>query len=92
MVSEIESCFADEQTYGDPCNAAATYNGTGLPVVAGAPAKGQVGIVSGSGNSFVITARSESDNTFTVTKTSGGAPVRTCGTKGNGGCPSSGSW
>ena len=40
--------------------------------------------------SFEIVGHSRSANDFTITKTNGGAPVRTCTTGGTGGCPETG--
>jgi type IV pilus assembly protein PilA len=93
-VSQIESCFADEQKYG-PCGATnpnMTQASTGLKTVNGAPtAKGQVGLDGLTDTGYTITAFSESGNKFTIKKDAG-AITRTCTDTGKGACPSSGSW
>ena len=86
MVSQVESCFADTQDYG-ACDTAAALGTTGLNVVdTTADAAGEVSSITSDADSYVITAVSKSGNTFTITKTNGGAPVRACTTGGQGGC------
>jgi type IV pilus assembly protein PilA len=88
-VSQIESCFTDQQTYAD-----CTWTGsTGPAPMLEAKLPSTVVITSSAPDSYVITATSESTNTFTITKTSGSAAVsRSCLTPGKGACPSNGSW
>jgi type IV pilus assembly protein PilA len=88
-VSQVESCFTDQQTYAD-----CTWTGsTGPTPILEAKLPGTVVITSSAPDSYVITATSESTNTFTITKTSGSAAVsRSCLTPGKGACPSNGSW
>jgi type IV pilus assembly protein PilA len=89
-VSQVESCFADTQDYGK-CDEATTEElgtKTGLPIGTG---KGQVEI-TGSGNDYTIVGHSKSENNFTIKKTGGAAPERTCTTKSEGACPSTGLW
>jgi type IV pilus assembly protein PilA len=91
-VSQVESCFADSQDYSlcDQAIAAELGTSTGLNIGAG---QGQVSI-TGNGNSYTIVGRSKSGNTFTIQKTNGAPPVRTCtaATAGEGACPSSNTW
>jgi len=82
MVSQVESCFADTQTYAS-CLTASDLGTTGLDIGTGA---GQVEASSANATSYVITAHSKSGNDFLITKTNGGAPTRTCTTAGQGGC------
>ena len=99
IVSAIESCYAETQDYGSCENEATVEDLTssGLPL---GSAAGQVEVVDAStaGNTFVVTAHSRSGSgttTFTITKTAGAAPVRSCGPaarQGKGGCSSTGSW
>ncbi|HYI98687.1 MAG TPA: prepilin-type N-terminal cleavage/methylation domain-containing protein [Thermoleophilaceae bacterium] len=94
MVSQAESCFAQTQNYTQ-CTAG-TIGSTGLDVVyaAGKPGKGKVGFNPTAADTYVITAESQSGNTFIITKTGTGTSVRTCSTSGgvdNGGCNGS-SW
>src|SRR5258705_2953736 len=87
-VSQVESCFTDQQDYAD-----FTWTGpTGPPAILEAKLPSTVVITSSSADSYVITATSKSANTFAITKTSGSAALaRTCDTPSKGACPSSGS-
>ncbi|SRR5690242_5790124 len=96
-VSQVESCFADEQDY-TKCGPTATsmsQTNTGMKFAASPDATtspATVGLaVSATG--YTITSASKSTNSFTITKnTSTGTLTRGCTTAGNAGCPSSGSW
>ena len=88
LVSHVESCFADSQDYAN-CTTATQLGTTGLNLGSG---QGQVEVTSGSGSSYTVVGHSKSGNNFTITKTSGGTPTRTCTTTGQGSCPSSGTW
>jgi type IV pilus assembly protein PilA len=81
-VTQMESCFADTQSYSG-CNLA----GSGLNVGSGT---GQVNAGTPSSNSYTITATSKSGNTFTITKDTAGVSSRSC--SGTGGGCNSGSW
>jgi type IV pilus assembly protein PilA len=83
-VSQMESCFTDNETYVG-CTDAATLAPAGLDI-ANVTASGQA--VDG----YTITATSKSNNVFTAKKTAGGPVAKTCTTTGNAGCPSSGKW
>jgi type IV pilus assembly protein PilA len=85
LVSHVESCFAQKQTYTD-CVTSAALNPTGLEIGTG---DGQVeASATDSGKTYVIVAHSKSGNDFTITKQLDGTSVRTCdGTAAsNGGC------
>jgi type IV pilus assembly protein PilA len=88
-VSQVESCYTDQQDYGK-----CTWTGTTGPApILEAKLPGTVVVTSTAADAYVVTATSASANTFTITKTSGsGAVARTCGTTGKGACPSSGKW
>jgi type IV pilus assembly protein PilA len=88
-VSQVESCFTDEQDYGR-----CTWTGTTGPApILEAKLPSTVVVTSSAADSYVIKAASDSANTFTITKTSGSAAVnRTCDTPSKGACPSSGQW
>ena len=91
MVSHVESCYSQEQDY-TKCQDEGTVSdlkNSGLPL---GSAKGEVEVSSSAADGFTVTARSQSGNVFTITKTGGGAPARDCTTKGDGACPSSGKW
>jgi type IV pilus assembly protein PilA len=77
MVSQMESCFTDSNTYvGCPGTS------TGLTV---GTAKGQVNVTGQSATAYVVTAYSQSGNTFTITHQADGTVVRSCSGSG-GGC------
>jgi type IV pilus assembly protein PilA len=59
-VTQIESCFADTQTY-----VGCTLTGSGLNVGAGA---GQVDIGTLTVGGYIVTAKSKSGNNFLITK------------------------
>ena len=91
-VSQIESCYADEQDYTKcgPTAAVMSASNTGLTLVGTTPTTGQVQVTTGNANSYVIDAKSKSGNDFVITKTNGGAVTRSCTTVGSGSCPSGG--
>ena len=85
LVSQIESCYTQKQSYTN-CVTAAALNPTGLEIGSGT---GQVEAeATDSGAAYKITAHSKSGNTFFITKKTDGTSTRTCdGTAaGNGGC------
>ena len=88
LVSQVESCFADTQDYGN-CLTAAQLGTTGLSL---GTSDGQVNVTSSNATSYVITGYSKSGNDFIITKVSGAAPTRTCTTAGQGACPTGGAW
>ena len=88
MVSQVESCFADQQDY-TLCDTAAELGTTGLTVGTGS---GQVSITAGNATSYDITGHSKSGNTFTISKVNGAGPTRSCTTAGVGGCKSDSTW
>ena len=87
LASQIESCYSNNGSYAN-CQKSGNdieNQDTGLDL--------STTVISNLGaNSYTITTTSDSTNIFTITKTGGGAAVRTCQTQGKGGCPSSGSW
>src|SRR4029453_3325793 len=84
-VSQIESCYTDEQDYTkcDAGNANMAQPSTNLNVVNGTPTNGGEVGVTGNSSGFVIAARAKSGNLFTITKASG-TTTRTCSTTGTG--------
>jgi type IV pilus assembly protein PilA len=82
MVSQVESCFAVEETYVD-CGGANLEN-TGLSI---GTTKGQVQAVPDTATGYVVTAYSQSGTNFTITKDKAtGAIKRDCTQHGTGGC------
>src|SRR4051812_16304969 len=78
LVSQVESCFTDTQNYAG-CQTTAELNNTGLPLVGctGDPAtKGSVCVGNVAGNSYTISARSQSDNIFRIIKDTNGVTSR----------------
>jgi type IV pilus assembly protein PilA len=84
-VSQVESCFADEQDYTN-CTSLA---GTGLPTTGDEI----VTITGATKTGYVITAKSKSDpnQAFLITKAADGTDVRSCLVAENG-CPTSKLW
>ena len=92
MVSQIESCYTDQQTYSN-CVTVAQLPNTGLPIMAWpvTASSGSVAAQGGTGD-YTITAASKSGNTFTITKSTTGDITRSCTSTGNGGSCNGGSW
>jgi type IV pilus assembly protein PilA len=89
MVSQIESCYTDTQTYSQctqPPN-------TGLSTVSGIGAvpKGSVGAAGGN-DDYTIVAQSKSGNYFSIVHNTAGTTTRSCATANSGSCLSGGSW
>jgi type IV pilus assembly protein PilA len=87
LVSQIESCYTDAQSY-DSCTNTTQLGNTGLTIGTGA---GQV-TVSAAANSFTVVAVSKSNNTFSITKGTNGAISRSCGTANSGSCLTGSTW
>jgi type IV pilus assembly protein PilA len=87
LVSVMESCFADGQTYAG-CDTGSDVTGSGIPVGSGG---GKASISPNSTTGYTIVGSSKSGNEFTITK-NGGTITRRCTTTGQGACPSTGSW
>jgi type IV pilus assembly protein PilA len=90
-VSQVESCYANEQTYAN-CTSAAQLGSTGLSIVNAAPTGTDVEVTAPSATTYSVIGSSTSGNLFTIQKNSDGSTSRTCSTAGKGGCPSTSSW
>lgn len=88
LVTHIESCFADSQDY-TTCDTAGELGQTGLTI---GSADGNVEVTASGTDDYTIVGHSKSGNDFTITKTDGGAPTRSCTTAGDGGCRAGGVW
>jgi type IV pilus assembly protein PilA len=88
LVSHLESCYVTNESF-DNCATSSDVTTSGIPLGAG---DGQAQVVSAAGDGYEVVGHSESSNDFTITKTNGGAAVRTCTTGGEGACPSNGQW
>ena len=94
-VSQVESCFATEQTYTSCTDTTGSITDSSLPIGTN---PGQVSISGQSGTGYVVTATSQANSggnhVFTITKTATGV-TRACGpaaARGKGGCKADGSW
>ncbi len=88
LVSHVESCFADTQTYVS-CDTAAELGTTGLVIGA---ADGEVEVSASAVSTFSVVGHSRSTNDFTISRGAGGGYSRTCTAVGDGGCKADGSW
>ena len=97
LVSQVESCYATEQTYVN-CDSNLELSGggtepTGLDYGTG---QGQVEVLGGgsaaTSNSYTVVGHSKSGNNFTIAKAAAGSITRQCTTTSKGACPASGSW
>ena len=88
MVSALESCYTTSQSYAS-CASSQDVTESGITTGTG---NGQVNLATLSAGNYQVVAKSESGNTFTITKPASGSITRTCATTGSGACPSSGSW
>ena len=89
LVSQVESCYANEEDYSK-CDTAAELGNTGLNLGSGS---GQVEVTAAGAapvDTYTIVGHSKSGNDFTISKAANGAISRSCTTVGKGGCPSGG--
>ena len=86
MVSQVESCFSDSQSYAT-CTTAGQLGNTGLTL---GTDTGSVEVNSAAADTYVIIGHSKSGNNFTITKQSNGAITRTCTLGGKGSCLAAG--
>jgi type IV pilus assembly protein PilA len=91
LVSHMESCFTDGQTYVG-CNTKLTAANTGLPLVAGGAANaaavptGQVAVLTGATTtSYTVLAKSSNGRTFSIAHDNTTGNTRSCSADG-GGC------
>ena|SRR5215210_966232 len=80
MVSHMESCFTQDQTYAN-CAGSEDVTGSGIQGVT---------ISGASASDYTLKSTSKSGNVFTYQKQ--GTPPRTCTTANSGGCNSAGQW
>jgi type IV pilus assembly protein PilA len=90
LVSQIESCYTDAQSY-NLCTSVAQLPNTGLPLMASPATSGSVSATAAT-NAYTIVAVSKSGNSFSITKDTTGSITRTCGTAGEGSCLSGSTW
>jgi type IV pilus assembly protein PilA len=88
MVSHLESCFTQEQTYVG-CDTSQDVTTSGLPLGGGS---GQVALSGLAVDGYTVTAHSKASHDFVITKAGGNSPTRSCSPAGKGGCKSDGTW
>lgn len=75
-VSQVEACFVNREDYRDCTDAAGIGASSGLSFGTG---PGQVVITASSKDTFAVTAHSQTQSTFSVTRATTSAPLtRTC--------------
>lgn len=75
-VSAVEACFVNREDYRSCTDAAGLGSGTGISFGTGA---GQVAITASSKDTFSVTAYSQTQSTYSITRTSTSAPLsRSC--------------
>src|SRR4051794_2618033 len=79
MVSQVESCYTDTQSY----SGCSSPSNTGLAIGGSA---GQVDMTASGTDTYTIVGHSKSGNSFTITKGTDGAVTRSCSTAGSGSC------
>jgi type IV pilus assembly protein PilA len=91
-VTQIESCFVDEQTYAN-CGSTAAPMSTANTGLTYGTTGGTITITPNAAVGYTISAhsKSKSSTNFIITKTAAGI-ARTCDQAGQGSCPQSGSW
>ena len=89
LVSQVESCYANEQTYAN-CTSAAQLGNTGLAL---GSSTGQVTVANNGSTGYTVTAVSKANHTFQIIKDpTTGVQTRSCTPTNSGSCPSTGSW
>ena len=86
LVSQLESCYTDNNTYSGSGNGGSCLSGnTGLSV---GTAQGQVEVTAAAAQTYTVVGHSKSGGNFTISKDSVGNVTRTC----SGGSCSGGTW
>jgi type IV pilus assembly protein PilA len=87
LVSQVESCYTDTQSYNDSTCMAPTN--TGLALGTG---PGSVTVTGATTDTYTIVASSKSGNAFSIVKGTTGTITRSCGTGGTGSCLAASTW
>ena len=90
VVSQMESCFTEAETYAGCAAKMVAAGDTGLPVVTAAPAAGEVQVTGESATGYQVDALSKAktgatNHNFRIVH-SGTGDVRSCTVAGKGGC------
>ena len=88
MVSALESCYTNSQTYVG-CGTSQDVTESGITTGTG---NGQVNLAALVSDNYRVEAKSESGNTFTITKPATGSITRTCTADRQGRLPHVGAW
>ena len=88
LVSEMESCYQQRNGYNN-CDTSQDVTESGLAV---GNADGQVEISNPVSDGYTVIGHSVSGNDFSIVKTGGSSPTRSCTTSNTGGCASGGTW
>jgi type IV pilus assembly protein PilA len=75
LVSQVESCYTTTNDYQECEEGDTALDTQGIEMTNST-------VTSGAPDGYVITSTSDSNNTFTITKTGGGSPTRSCSTAG----------
>jgi type IV pilus assembly protein PilA len=90
LVSHVESCFTQEQSYVPCTNTQQDIVDSGLPVGTGSE---QVEVSGQAADAFTVVGHSKSGNDFTIKKVAGKyVKPYTCTTGGKAGCATGGTW
>jgi type IV pilus assembly protein PilA len=90
LVSHIESCYTQEQTYVNCSNTSQDLVDSGLPVGTGSE---KVGVSGLGADAFTVIATSKSGNEFTIRKTAGlYVKPYSCTQAAKAGCATGGTW
>ena len=87
LVSQVESCYTTTNDYQECEEGDTALDTEGIDMA-------NSNVTSTAADGYTVVSTSESDNTFTITKTGGNSPVRSCSTSGGtdkGACDG-GSW
>ncbi|HYP48347.1 MAG TPA: type IV pilin protein, partial [Thermoleophilaceae bacterium] len=88
VVSALESCYTQNETYVG-CDTSDDITKSGIKI---GTAKNEVALTTLEANTFAVTAKSESDHTFMITKGVDGTSARSCTVAGKGGCKTGSVW
>ena len=86
LVSQVESCYTTTNDYRDCAEGDAGLDTEGIDMA-------KSNVTSTASDGYTVVSTSDSNNTFTITKSGGGSPVRSCSSAGTtkGACDG-GSW
>src|SRR3954447_6747065 len=96
LVSQVESCYATEETYANCGTAAMNQADTGLDIGGGTgqvEVKGPGGAAAPTATEYVVVAHSKSNTSFEIRKNGAtGVSTHWCSVPNAGGCKSGNTW